>query len=289
MSYLLGGGGGSGDLLAANNLSDLASASTAQTNLGLGTAATAATGTASWEVGLGVIPGYNVLPDVSGLGFPTLPLHSYVASVNGDPDDPNIPTTGACPGMADSGSGSLDSATSTMWETQGHVSFAVDDPTMIYKPTGATTVPLGIDFSMTAKIGGFGTPSNWYVYTGTKQLRFYLTATGNLSINDGTGSYWDIAGGGGTGHLQEAALHTLRVIQPPGSEWVFVYWDYVAGGASYRCAISSGAGVLDDGSDKIPLTEFTSDSSTRPGYDCGTFSGTATFSLFSASFNAVYP
>jgi len=281
MSYLLGGGG-SGDLLAANNLSDLVSASTAQTNLGLGTAATAATGTGSWEVGLGLIPGYNVLPDVSGLGFLTS-LHSYTASVDGDP--------GGVAGMADSGSGSMSGLN---WSTDGHVSFAVDDPTMIFKATGATTVPLGIDFSMKAIIGGFGTASNWYVYTGTKQLQFYITAGGSLSINNGTGSFWDIGAGVGTGHNQEAALHTLRVVQPPGSEWVFVYWDYVAGGTSYRIPVSDGyggymAGVLDDGSDKIPLTEFTTDTSTRPGYDCGNWSSTSNFQLFSASFNAVYP
>ena len=43
-------GSGSGDLLASNNLSDLASASTARTNLGLGTASVAATGISDGNV-----------------------------------------------------------------------------------------------------------------------------------------------------------------------------------------------------------------------------------------------
>jgi hypothetical protein len=42
-----GGGGGTGDLLSTNNLSEIASPSTARTNLGLGTAAVADTGVAS--------------------------------------------------------------------------------------------------------------------------------------------------------------------------------------------------------------------------------------------------
>jgi hypothetical protein len=48
-----GGGGGGGDMFKADNLSGLASTSTARTNLGLGTAAVANTGTGATEVILG--------------------------------------------------------------------------------------------------------------------------------------------------------------------------------------------------------------------------------------------
>jgi len=72
---------GGGDLLAANNLSDVDSISTSRTNLGLGTAATKDTGTASGEVPLNSDLGSASLAD-TGTGASDVPLNSDLGTAS---------------------------------------------------------------------------------------------------------------------------------------------------------------------------------------------------------------
>ena len=72
-------GAGSGDLLAANNLSDLASAATARTNLGLGSAAVLTAGTSANNAVQ--LNGSAELPAVSGANLTNLPVSDVSSDI----------------------------------------------------------------------------------------------------------------------------------------------------------------------------------------------------------------
>jgi len=260
------GGGGSGDLLSTNNLSDLASISTAWSNLGLGTAAAEAVGTGAWNVVQ--LNGSSQLPAVDGsllTGFGTAALKStgttqydvaigllaievsndYSAS-SGDPD--------GITNMSDTGTGS---SSSGYWSTDGRVT---------YGDSTRTNVVLGFDFEMGAIIGGTGLTGSagnkWYIHTGERQLEFYITGSGNLWI-EGPDTYFSVGSG------EHANYHTLRVVAPAGSGTAYIYWD-----GTHKTSVS--------------LSSFASSSQSYAGYDCGRFSSGSNFQLSWARFAPYY-
>tara|TARA_R110002167_G_scaffold62276_1_gene175891 strand:+ start:324 stop:1037 length:714 start_codon:yes stop_codon:yes gene_type:complete len=129
-----------GDLLASNNLSDLANAGTARTNLGLGTAAVLATGVANGNV---IVADATGLPAINGSQLTNVSAPVTASSLRGTTN----PHIGAFPNQSFLVTDNPTNSVMVLADTNGDLEFVVkSDSARIYlnKPSLREEITTGI-------------------------------------------------------------------------------------------------------------------------------------------------